>query len=773
LALFVRIPAEYWTLDAARTVARNKDTSFAQLPEQFRTPRIISDFVDADARRINEVPPDLLTKDVLVGLDETDFKIALKYAEPGRIADDVITEWLRGVHNTSLLDSFVNDLPERYFTEPVMRHLVDRGAISMSQIPADLMNDHTIYDRLTFRPGTIDELGAIPAEKFTIQLAERVARQYPGMVRRFPDHVLTGPVLRSLVKAITDDEERRARQSRNRYPYSVRHQLEEIDQNLAESVKAAFARFPASAWHGDDLAKMMQLKLFVPEISQIPLDVVNHSILELLAQQAPEQLAQVRATKRMEEEVIAAVRREPKVLLTINPKLLTEPVCYRALDRWAETYKHNGWAPDSRRYLSRVTDGDTLKQAIDRLPRKLWSQRCWDAAVTYVVSYEQVPEAFRNDQLTRTALLREPETIKAIPQPLAFLNQYIKQRDAGVDWYRAMEKLGFIRKGRGWISTESDLERTPVEGHPGFTVSVVEAGKNKRIYLYKDNEPVLVLHTKDGKVRLDKAWQYEEYRPVLIQVARDHLAEYDLGDLDRLKIFRVNGVIGGGEEQVKRERFKWTTRKHIRDPKDPWRTRYEDEEHVGQIDWTDVPRRNGHIYTAYLGNDKLMQVSTEGQGYRQVSTHEGTKIFDYQKALPHITEIWHFLQNNRVEFFWQLRDIGLTTKSKGWSSPEVSILAERKVGEAGDLTVWTNGSKVGLYGPQGYVGSGWLTARGKVTKVDVDYDYTKMKAKITEVLAKAARFIMAREGGQFDAPVTITPNKKEEKEAASEEAAEE
>jgi hypothetical protein len=483
-------------------------------------------------------------------------------------------------------------------------------------------------------------------------------------------------------------------------------------------------------------------------------------VIEQLAVDAPDQLKAVRATRRMEQEVVTAVRRQPMVLLTINPKLLTEPVSYAALNRWGEAYYHNGMLSQGN-YLYHATDGSKLRRGVDRLPKKVWSQRCWNAAVTYVVPYDKVPEPFRVDELTKVALLRKPDTIKAIPNPLAFLNANIKQRDAKAGWLRDMEKLGFIRQGRGWISTHGDLQKTPVEGFPEFSVSVSQAGSNKRIYLYKGDEQILALHTKDGKVRLQNAYKYNEYRPVLVQVARDYLSDYDLGDLDDLKIYKVNGVIGGGEEQVPRERYKWTTRTHVKHPTDPYRYSYKDEEHVGQVDWTDVPRRNGHIYTAYVGNDKLLQVTTEKKGWKQTSHYDGTKIFDYQKALPHIEEIWHFLQSHRVEFFWNLTDIGMTTKSKGWSGPDVSILAKRKVGEVGDLTVWTNGSKVGLYGPKGLVGTGWLTTKGKITKVQPSYKYEKMGDKITAVLAKAAEYIHRKEGDNFAMAADITPDKKE------------
>jgi hypothetical protein len=178
------------------------------------------------------------------------------------------------------------------------------------------------------------------------------------------------------------------------------------------------------------------------------------------------------------------------------------------------------------------------------------------------------------------------------------------------------------------------------------------------------------------------------------------------------------------------------------------------------VAWTDVPRRNGHIYTGYLGDDKLLQISTENKSYKQMASHDGTTIFDYQKALPHIEEIWGFLQSKRVEFFGQLVDIGLTTKSKGWSSPEIDVLAQRKVGEAGGCTVWTNGNKVGLYGPDGHLATGLLTTKGKIRNVSVDYHYTNMEAKFTEVLAKAALYVMHKESGKFSVPLQVSADKK-------------
>ncbi len=425
-----------------------------------------------------------------------------------------------------------------------------------------------------------------------------------------------------------------------------------------------------------------------------------------------------------------ALAKNWRLLTTVPPEKITEPMAFSVMKHYAEMAK-----TDRHTRYHYHTPNETkveMKTALLSIPKKVWSKRVYEQAVGYVVPLKAVPAKWRDDAMISNAIHRDPENVKVLPNPAEWLNRHMKG-DTGSypQWYSDLEEAGVGIVKRKFFNI-ADLKQQGAKPLPsGASYAVVPAGTtNKRCYLFdKSGKYVLYLWTEKDEVKMTPQMlkKAENHRKDVLELVRKELGNFNMGVLNDLGIYSKNGNVLAGEQARRLQ-------------------------HEG-VEWSDVSHRKGHLDTAWFKGKPVLRIYTGytqgGWGRGGSKVIEKVEIDNLPFCLQHSAAIASYINRYmRLDRAWwaggDLKKIGIYMKKDA----SAHSVAERKIGTIGSLSIYRNDERIGLFGPNGMIADAVIRKNGSLDKISMssatDYDdrealrpmVDRMFAKISDILQR-------------------------------------
>lgn len=689
-----------------RQAATNKDFTWDDFPEAYkRHENVVYTWLKVDPMKIVQIPAEYDAEKYLKSIIRTgtlaDWRLKEVFA---KLADDVLTESvlvdiIRGASASSSLSW--NGFPKRLHTVAVARAMMDRSALAVSEMPESLVTPEYLVARIRYHGG---EAKNVPPAHMNSGLAAQIARVNPNAIAGFPDRVLTEDVLFNWEEAMLPAVY-------NPYAPGI-YKIQEAFSGAREQ----FKRFPEKAMSHRTLALAFELGLIAADPANIPDHLSDHETIGSLLGKAPHHYGAV-SDRTNEEALVKAVRRNISILSKAPKEKLTEPVVFAALERWARA----------------GTDADRVM--LKNTPKASWSKRCYEAAVGYVVTLDEVPSRWRSPQIKIEAVKRDPNNIVFIDDIGAWMGEHAKEVTGDKKWLAKLSNAGVFKVGRHWVAVK-DMDSTPLKSGGSFVV-IPTGPSNFRVYLLDRKGRTLVqLRTKENKFEVEGGAIFDRYvgpaklkevAPQLVELIKEtpRLQEFSMNVLNWVGLYNAYDYSDG-----KRREFVRTEDELPHKPYD----------RAGKaIEWAEAPHLDGNLYLGFINGKKVIRIVTAERKamYGKSRTYvddvdlfvKPGRLFKYSKDIAAWAD-YHLPTNG-----WSavLRNIGVVfkDKAKDWVS-----LLDKKITEVDDLQVWRAGDTISVWhAEKGYLGKGTLRKNGKITGTDVSRDHSKFTSKVHDVFA--------------------------------------
>lgn len=708
---WARFDPQFWSPEAITWMIENGKMDFAKLPEQFRTPAHIATIVTKTPAEAKKIPAHYWTQAVL-DATVTKYTLMLKYIDPANVPEDYLVALAskQGPYGNLEFGTqfYQNSLPETMKTPKVIAAFVATDAVAIKAIPKAMLTDDVIVRRLTDHGY---ETTDVPPDRITQAFAVRLAQANASTVHYIPPAVFSEPLLFAWLTKLADQNNpyRDGQHNPDYRGYGRRESGNQVDRKVFET-------FPKNLWSSRTLALAIDEGFVLPSKSLVPDGLMDRAVAGALIAKNHEDVNDL--TDHLDDDAIAeALKHNWRLLETLPPEKLTEPMAFAVMEKFALRAKHGTYD-----YQTRTVPENPIGVALRAMPKKLWSKRVCAAAVGYVMPLKAVPAKWRDDAMIRKAVTRDPDNIRVLADPAAWLTAHLTNYTDG-RWREKIESLGVAIVKNKYVNASS----YPREMLPsGASYALVKAGKtNVRVYLFdKKNHFVLFLYTDKDTVKLPPEAQQKAaaYRADLLELTRRELGSYTLGELNDLGIYSQHGNVRSEEQSPKKTEF--------------------------NMEWTRNEHGEGTMFVAWAKDKPVLRLQSTatagGWGRSRGSSLSEITVINAPYCLAHSADIVDYL-NGRIRADKRnpgaLHDLGISYDKNGIAD----TIMRTKLGTVGTLTIWRNDRNIGLFTPAGMVASGVVRAKGNITDVVVNHRIdggisqsiaAQFFAKISAVLAK-------------------------------------
>ena len=716
LLVLKRFPPHMLDHDMVMALIRSGVIDFGEVPEQFRDePWVIDNLIRYDPKAIGKIPDRYLTPAVL-GEHLND--LTLPYVNPALVGDEDVLRvvrkvkaeadrltrqrYARKIDLAEVLSKLYAELPQAMTTTGVRRIFAQEAAIPVADLPDD---PDLILKRLVSKP---EEAADIPERLLTEDYAETLAKTVPDVFAHLPDAYRTEPVLFGFAKGIG-------------HHYDYRHH--------GVTPRKLFQRFPSSAWSPRVVAAAIAKNLIEPDPANVPEGMLTKDVAAMLVARKPEVIAQLPPDLIDEEMLLKTVESaNPHLIPHLKPEQVTEPVAHALLQKHVAptsfTTKHVKYQPGRA-----IRDWSSEKLAA--MPREHWAARDYALAAGSVLDLKDIPAKFRKKDVVAAAVLRDPFNLTALKDPAGWLNANEKVLAAAPEagnlkdkkWLDLAEANGVIKiKKQGFVNV-ADLPRQPLQA--GGALAEIKHGDNRRFYLFdKKGKFVVRIHVDKGAVTMPEWMKAQAFRQQVLEIANEHLTSFGAGQLVKLGIHKSTSHGGGFYLEEDAERKK-----------------------LGDLDYAVSETGGKSVLTVWLGKRQMLRHVTERTRGYNWNTVE-TSLPDPVALIPHGKDLLKIILREAHAYARAFYKVGIkATNTGGWGHHylrDTDLVTERQIGQVGDLSVWTNGRRIGIVGPQGMMADGVILKKGNISKVHIDYDFKAHTDAINAAFAKMEQALVAQ-----------------------------
>ena len=744
------IPAfhDVLTPDAVGKIVQKNEDALGYIPENYLTQEVVNDYYQKHFGALDQKPhrsrydytgygrdkktavlrkfperfwtaPMVMTMadNKLLGFDD----LPEKFRHDGKL----VGEMIKGDAN------LLRTIPHRYLTPEILTDVLDFGNIDKvdpAVVPDEVMvnvvrTKGTMRDYLyrktpealktpavmrAFMAGNVVPVKEMPDdlidEKAIFQRVMHHADEYPDIPERFLTERFVFALVRAnhRVAAFVDPSLRTERVltaflSARSYGYGNDH------------IKAVetFTSFPKTAWSPRVLALALRHGFLKPDPALIPEGMLTRAVAAMLAARDPANLDHLPPDLLDEAVLVKAIEQgRPEIVDHLTPEQVTEPVAYAYVKHFAPyDYQHN---------------------VIRRLPRDHWSERVYYEAVGRFLTLKDVPAKFRKPGVIEQAFMRDPiSNLPLLKDAAGWLNKNPQPWMNGKDWRVKAEAGGviFVKK-QGFVNV-ADLDRQDLPSG-GFVATIKSGPVNRRAYVFDKAGKFLVrMFTEKDKVWIPE-WQsvQKQQRRYVMEAANLLFQRFDPGDLNHLDIFD-NRREFVPVEQAQRQK-------------------------IGGLDYTRTEHFGSDLYTVWHGKKQALRLhlTTSNAAFGRSTPTVDVDVFDPAYLLPRAADVLALLKMKHLPTNggYRLEKIGIVVPKGG----DYELIAEKKLGEVGDLSVWTNdaGTRLCLAGPQGVMARGAIRKNGSIGNINIDYHYrhgedeAKTRQSIEDAFKKMEEVLM-------------------------------
>lgn len=722
-AVLAEFPLEYWSGEIApKLMGARLDLDYKDFPEAIRTDENILWWVKAHPTKVLTLPKERISLRILsetVFEYNSSFKDIVSKLTPELVSPQMFVEGLEQAKTFYYFQDIYNALPDYLkASETVMRAMMERKAVPVADM-GRLITSEAILARVKHNR---NEVSDIPKASMSADLAARIVTDDYMAIEKIGDDYLTENVLYAWLNSMATGGTRFAE-------FNIARQMDQ------------FERFDKKLWTVRTLALALELRIVEPTLDNIPKHLLDDKTIAAVVRHDPDAFGDDRASALGEENITDAITKNISVLDKVDPEKMTEGMAYAALRSHAKACERTPWLGGDDGYSEYHYNKDyklvseTTKASLGRIPKRLWSKRCWYAAVSWVEPLNKVPARYVDDKMVAAALLRDPRQIAFVENPADWLTKngktLLSDKLDNKDYVAHFNQLGVFKMGREWIDA-TELERKPIEGAPGYSFVFVWAKTNYRAYLFdKKGKIALELWSSGEKMHTNRVKDVAKHADAvkkLMIAEREYFAKQDSDILKDAGVFSVG--YGSNVSLKAAEELKLVPR--------------------GNLFWTDGSLTKGTVHTAYAKESHKNPLVTieEAQGGNAFGNGGSMRIDKITNHVPMMK--LRAMASDFAESFntmklkggygQQISTMGLYEDTKGaWHS-----LVGEKLGESGEFTVYRGlegaSNRVSVFhNILGYLGGAKVLKNGTIKDLDMHYNHRDLAStvsKLLEVIAK-------------------------------------
>jgi hypothetical protein len=664
--LWARFKPKYWDDAAVKHLINNAKISWHDLPDKFKTPEFISLLVKKNPKEAADIPKEYWNDELLSKLFEPYSNDFLKYVNPDFISEDFIANLAKDKNYKNIYAY----LPDQFKSAKVITSFANDGNVAIKSLPKYLMNSENIVKRIA---NEYTETADIPENLMTKELAVKLVEANEKSLVFIPERVFSTELLTAWLRKL---------------PENYLHTYDQYSQLH----KRLFEKFPSSMWTSETVALAIDHGYMEPKRSLFPANLMNRQVAQAIISKNHEDMEGV-SGELDDASIIEALKKNWRVLITLPPDKITEPMAYTVMQKFAGA----GSTATYKKYRREKNDSP-ITPVLLNIPKTVWSKRVYQEAVGYVIPLKSVPNKYRDDALTKLAIERNPENIKDLTDPAKFLNQNFKGYGNDM-WRQAIEESGCAIIKNKYYNV-SGLPKVKLKS--GNSYALLDSGKtNVKVFFFdkKDNYK-FYLYTLKDKVHVPNHLQpiAEKFKNDIVEMA-DKLPFIN-NDLNDIGVYDKPNGGARTEETTPKTAF-------------------------SNMEWSKNYHKGGYMYVAWSKNKPAIRIyvgaSGKGMYGKGDAKIEDVTIYDFPYCLDHSDDIAKYI-NNKIyaQGGWhQLSKLGILFK-KDKSAYSIKIDA---VGKMDDLTIYKNKTKIGLFGPKGMIAHGTMYKSGEIGDIkQEDYD---------------------------------------------------
>jgi len=704
---YKEMPKEFMTRPAMEYLVKSEGIPFANIPEGLRDPQTIIFYLQNNTGRGTDkwreenypllqryVTPEIAKKVV------TDSAYAIRNIPPSAITEDVALAAVdhlgkspHGGPDDWLIKLVKNDAP-RAFTRKVVVAMVENGMLPIADIPPRLLTADAVVKRLRVYRHSVaknEGLKSVPTKLLTEELVIRLIGDNPPIVKQVPMRLRTSNVLEAWLRTFGDRSTT---------------QVSSYHQDYGADRLEIFKMFPKSAWTSAAIAMAMNLHIFPAVVAKVPPALLDAQVKRAILARSPDAFDQLGVE---EDDVAVAVGRNIKVLERLSPDQITEPVAYEAMRAFASQGRGQ--------YQEKTRD------ALLRIPKKVWSKRVWEQAVGYIAPLDHVPDAYVDRDMELAAVRRDPSNIAHVKNPAKWLTDNWDSFHTKDEHFKLLLERGGLVKTKKSFADVRELPREALAG--AYTTAEISGGPvNKRAYLFDQDRYVFALYSEKGQIRflrrsdgsyrtMPDAEKAQTVRALLPLMAKKHFPDFECGDLYLARVFGRSGKYAKLEEELDRKGI------------------------VGHLKWSEGTHETGTLYTAWLNDEPIIRIDVGSRGAGMNSGLRDVDVINRQRCMQHIDEIADKVE--RFGLFWnhELGSLGLRVERA-----KLVRVAGPLVAKFGNLEVRRSrdGKFLSLFGKKGLIGFGRPTTAGGIRGVTSGsrLDDGDAEVKLGDILEKVS-----------------------------------
>lgn len=717
-------PPEVWSDDLApNLLATRKDMDFFKdIPEHLRTEENLTVWIKKNPIKLLTMPKEAITTPVL---QAAVFQYSDKYKEvtenltPRIVSPEMFIKAMEVETFYHLTDVYRHIPPYLKQSEAVMRCFMKSNVVPVADM-GSLINSESILKRVRF--SNRDEIKDIPENRMSADLAVQMVEHDYMAIEKIGDRYLTEDVLYTWLHSLL--------KSPNKFG----------EFNM-ERKNAQFARFDKKIWTSRCVALAIELGLIEPEIDNIPKHLVDSATVAAVVRHNPDAIEDTRASNMDEKNLIEAIEKNVNVLNKVEPEDMTEGMAYAALSGHARQCKREPWLYGDDGYTNRRESDHHYQEVVrpveaslNRIPKRLYSKRCWFAAVSFTEPLAKVPTRYLDDKMISTALQRDPRQIVSVENPGQWLTKNGKElgdKMKDKNFIAHLNQVGVFKMGREWIDAH-DLDRRPI-GTTGFSFAYVRPQSNYRCYVFdKKGKIALELWSENDTIKTNRVSDVKKNAKVINQMIVDNRHDFSMSNADVLKdagIFRA----GYGSNSVVKGQQELTLKKLNEGDK---------------LRWTKGSFSVGNVYTAYAGENRsrpVLQIEEKSSnsgwnGNAKPYITDAENFVPAMKLRDMAAELAGAFNKHKLKGDYRVRDLGLYQATDDtWYS-----LCGEKLGEAGELSVWRGqdgaANRITVYHTiLGYIACAKILKNGTIKDLDMNHSHSAMTSTISKLLEAVAK----------------------------------
>lgn len=633
------------------------DYNFSNIPTPLRTPEALMGWVLGHPNKLFEIPANLITPAVLekAAFQYVSYKEIIPKLKPEMVSPKLYVDTIAAMDRFSYLEESFALLPKYLADSPIVRAMyIDKNCLPVEKM-GNLATPENVIARTKYES---EELLDVPSSIMRV-VAGPILEERPEQIVYMGDEILTEDVLFSFLKGCVWTGERSTR-------------------FMGADRQKAFDRFDKKLWSTRTVKLAIDLRLMEPDLNTVPEEFLSSGTVAAILRHNPDAYDDERSSVMGEEDITDALKKNWQVLNKIAPEKMTEGMAYTALaaHAWGNRIQSrlnsvSGYHEASQAHIA-------VQAALKRIPKSLWSKRCWKHGVGTVENLNKVPQRYLDDEMIVAALKADPRQINYVPNVTdwlatsgpAALGDKLKDKD----FLAYLQQSGIFKLGRNWMDAK-DMKREPLPS--GGSYVLVKTQANFRAYLFdKKGRMVVELFSEKDAVKSHRSVDIESNAKLVHEFVQDTANTLAYSDWDILKsanIFKVGRY----------------TLKHISE------LDRKKKGAGGKIMWASGEFSNGTTHAGFVRDNLVIEItessSQGGWGRRSRTTIDKIENhISYHQLWPLSKEIAEAMNVMRLEGGWRHQSIGVDhTSSNEWAS-----LFGEKLGENGEMSVWKgDGSK--------------------------------------------------------------------------------